>query len=215
MPHTFLMLSMDPKQMEAAAKFIEAVAAVLWPLLAALVLFALRHRIFRLMESGAELAVEFMGTKVAITPAKAVRSPGAESSPTNDENTLYIAQTDPIPVDYVFLNHTSFLREAMQQQFKEKTGVDRPHYDIRVIVDSYYQGALERISHVEYILHQAYPEPIQVRSQSRDHFLLKELANGEFVLVAKIFLCDQKQPLILQRYITLWKDGPRLEAGAE
>jgi hypothetical protein len=38
--------------------------------------------------------------------------------------------------------------------------------------------------------------------------MLKELANGEYVLVAKVFLRDRKSPLILQRYITLWKEGP-------
>jgi transcription initiation factor IIF auxiliary subunit len=77
-----------------------------------------------------------------------------------------------------------------------------------VIVDSYYRGALARVSRVEYILHQAYPEPIQVRSNARNRFMLKELANGEYVLVAKVFLRDRKSPLILQRYITLWKEGP-------
>lgn len=196
--------------MEAAAKLIEAIAAVLWPLMTAVVLFTLRHRILALVESGAEFAFEFMGTKVAITPAQNQRSPDQDLMPTNDENCLYVPESGPIPADYVFLNHTSFLRESKQQEFKEKTGVDRPHYDIRVIVDSYYRGALDRVSRVEYFLHQAYPQPIQVRTNPSDRFMLKELANGEYVLVAKVFLRGRMSPLILQRYITLWKDGPRL-----
>lgn len=194
--------------MQPVAELIEAIAAVLWPSMAAIVLFSLRHQIRSLVESGAEFAFEFMGTKVAITPAKADRIPDHDLKPIDDENPLCISESDPIPVDYLYLNHTSFLRESMQQEFKARTGVNRPHYDIRVIVDSYYRGALARVSRVEYILHHAYPEPIQVRSNAGNRFMLKELANGEYVLVAKVFLRDRKSPLILQRYITLWKEGP-------
>lgn len=115
-----------------------------------------------------------------------------------------------IPSDYLYLNHTTFLRENKQEEFKKRTGVDRPHYDLRVVLDSYYSDALERVSFVEYVLHEAFPEPIQRRFNRADRFVLKELAYGEFVLVARVFLKDEREPLILQRYLTLWPSGPRI-----
>ncbi len=82
------------------------------------------------------------------------------------------------------------------------------------MVDSYYRGALDSIERVEYYLHEAYPEPIQIRTHKKDKFLLKEIANGEYVMLAKVFLRGRKQPIVLQRYITLWKSGPRIETQA-
>ncbi|MCG8602640.1 MAG: hypothetical protein MI807_21025, partial [Verrucomicrobiales bacterium] len=147
-----------------------------------------------------------------IKPSQAVRAPDA---PEEAEAKLApIESREPLPADYYFINHTSFLRSEEQAEFQARTGVNHPHYDIRVIVDSYYQGALERVNRVEYILHQAYPEPIQVRSQSSNKFLLKELANGEYVLLARVYLRDRSDPVILQRYISLWKDGPRIDETA-
>lgn len=111
-----------------------------------------------------------------------------------------------------FLNHTSFLRPERQQEFQDRTGVPLEHYDIRVIIDSEEENALDRIERVEYILHETYPEPIQVRTQQhdRDYFLLKELANGEYLLRAKVYIHGQNDPVELQRYITLWRSGPEL-----
>lgn len=116
-----------------------------------------------------------------------------------------------LPADYYFINHTSFLRPEKQTEFKSKTNVDRPHYDIRVIIDSYYCGALERIKYVQYYLHKNYPEPIQIRSKKSNKFCLKELANGEYVLTAKLYLKKIEKPIILERYITLWESGPKIE----
>ncbi|HEX7445555.1 MAG TPA: hypothetical protein VF300_04115, partial [Methanothrix sp.] len=79
-----------------------------------------------------------------------------------------------MPLDYFFLNHTSFLRTKKQAEFRKITGVDLDHYDIRVIVDSYYREALERILCVEYILHRAYGKrSIQVRSDLQINSCLK------------------------------------------
>jgi transcription initiation factor IIF auxiliary subunit len=69
---------------------------------------------------------------------------------------------------------------------------------------------LDRIDRVEYVLHEAYPNPIQVRTRRDDRFLLKEVANGEYVLLARVFISGRSQPLVLQRFITLWKEGPRI-----
>jgi hypothetical protein len=67
-------------------------------------------------------------------------------------------------------------------------GVDRKHYHIHIIVDSFYAGALDRVDHIEYILHKAYLEPVRHVSNRRERFLLKEMANGEFVLLEKAYL---------------------------
>jgi hypothetical protein len=118
------------------------------------------------------------------------------------------------PPDLYFMNHTSFLRPDKQQEFQARTGVNADHYDIRVILDSFYPDALERVEHVTYYLHKAYGQygsPIRIRANPGDKFLLKELANGEYVLVAEVKVRGEQAPIILNRYITLWKCGPRIE----
>ncbi|MCG9970521.1 pYEATS domain-containing protein [Christiangramia crocea] len=116
-----------------------------------------------------------------------------------------------LPADYYYINHTSFLRQQKQDEFKKRTKLNRPHYDIRVIIDSYYNCALSRIKYVKYYLHKNYPEPIQLRSNSKNKFCLKEIAWGEYVIVAKVYMKDISKPIILERYITLWDSGPRLD----
>ena|SRR5688572_2301338 len=114
-----------------------------------------------------------------------------------------------LPADYIYLNHTSFLRLEKQKEFQTRPGaMNIPYYDIRVNVNSYYRGALERIKYVVYFLHESYDIPIQARTNREDHFELKELAYGEYVLTAQVFLKDAKKPIILERYITLWNSGP-------
>ena len=112
-----------------------------------------------------------------------------------------------LPADYLFLDHVSFIRDDKQDEFQKRTrATDVPHYDIQVIVNSYYKGALDSIKYVEYFLHKSYPEPIQARSNRANKFLLKELANGEYVLQAKIHFNTRAEPLLLQRYVTLKQD---------
>jgi transcription initiation factor IIF auxiliary subunit len=72
---------------------------------------------------------------------------------------------------------------------------------------------LDFVSRVEYVLHRAYPESIRVRTAEHDRctkFLLKELANGEFLLRANVYFADDRRPILLERYITLWRSGPEL-----
>ncbi|MDF1697636.1 MAG: hypothetical protein P1U56_17455 [Saprospiraceae bacterium] len=116
-----------------------------------------------------------------------------------------------LPTDYFFINHTSFLRPEKQEEFMQRTNVNRPHYDIRVIIDSYYRCALEQIKYVQYYLHKSYPEPIQTRSNRSDNFCLKEVANGEYVLTAEIHLKNTTRKILLERYITLWESGPIID----
>ena len=126
---------------------------------------------------------------------------------------------EKLPNDYLFLNHTSFYLDTTERQkleqvaIRRKTKVDRKHYHIHVIVDSYYAKAIDRVDRIEYILHKAYPEPVRIVSNKHEKFLLKEMANGEFVLLAKAYLKNQEEPILLQRYVTLWDTGPTLLNG--
>jgi hypothetical protein len=119
---------------------------------------------------------------------------------------------DTRPLGGYFLNHTSFLRRGRQSEFRKRTGVPLDHFDIRVVLDAEDPELLDSVERVEYTLHAAYPEPVRVRT-SHDRptkFLLKELANGEYLLRAKVYLTNVREPLSLERYITLWRSGPEL-----
>lgn len=115
-----------------------------------------------------------------------------------------------IPPDYYFLNHTSFLRKSKQEEFITRTGVYAPHYDVRIIVDSNDPQALDRIEKVEYILDPTYPTNVYWSTDRAQKFLLKELANGESVLQARVYLRGGGPAISLQRYLTLWESGPHL-----
>jgi hypothetical protein len=158
--------------------------------------------------------VKMQGVEFPVAPTQVLIAPSTStedrSQLSNDVQTLPKVKKEILPFDYFFLRHTSFLRKDKQEEYRKQTGVNRDSYDIRVIVDSYYKGALDRVEYVQYILHRAYPNPIQYRRDPEDKFMLKELANGEYVLMAKVFLKDRKDPVLLQRFITLWESGPRL-----
>ncbi|HEX2721648.1 MAG TPA: pYEATS domain-containing protein, partial [Gemmatimonadaceae bacterium] len=111
-----------------------------------------------------------------------------------------------------FLNHISFLRPEKQQEFRERTGVQLDHYDIRVVVDAEHPELLDSIERIEYTLDPAYPEDVRVRTarDRRTKFLLKEIANGEYVLRAKVFIRGEPKAIELERYLTLWRSGPEL-----
>lgn len=190
--------------MKDLAELVASIAALLWPVLFLVILIAFRNQLKRLFDRNAEFLLEVPGGKFQIKPSSPPRAKDEPPLPPPDSDA-------PLPFDYLYLNHTSFLRPKMQEEFKARTGVDSAHYDIRVLVDSYYTGALSKISRVEYYLHQSFPNPIQVRTNCKKHFLLKELANGEFIIQAKVFIEGRKAPILLQRYLTLWNEGPRLE----
>lgn len=132
--------------------------------------------------------------------------------PQGDRATIPATDAPPDVAEAYFLNHTSFLRAEKQQEFRQRTGVDIDHYDIRVIVDAINPGLLDQIERVEYVLDPTYPEPIRVRAgrDRREKFLLKELANGESLLKAKVFVKDRRDPIVLYRYLTLWDSGPEV-----
>ena len=121
-------------------------------------------------------------------------------------------KSNELPLDYFYINHTSFLRKEKQEEFRRLTNLNIDHYDIRVVIDSSYEGALDKVRRVKYILDDSYPTPIYEFSDEAksSKFLLKELANGEYVLKAEVYLKDRSEPVYLQRFITLWKSGPEL-----
>ncbi len=198
--------------LKSIAELISSVAQIAWPVIAIVVIYLFRRQIQALLGRGSEIAVELCGTKIIVKPATvALKEPSAQGDvrPARDKLSP-VTPGDPIPADYLFMNHTSFFRPEKQQEFRDLTHVNSTHYDIMVIVDSYYEKALDSVEYVEYILHETYPEPRQIRSNRDQTFLLKELAYGEYVLLAKVFLKDRNTPLILQRFLTLWSSGPRL-----
>lgn len=120
-------------------------------------------------------------------------------------------QSDRIPLDYFFLNHTSFLRETAQERFRQQTGYPGDIYDIQVIVDSFDRTALEKVDRVRYDLGPGWPRPVQETNDRPSHFLLKELAFASPLLKAELFLKNNPEPITLHRYLTLWTSGPHLK----
>ena len=124
-------------------------------------------------------------------------------------------RADPLPADGLYLNHTSFLRNDphLQAKFAASTGENAPHYDLQVVLDSYYADGLDDVDHVEWIFDAGYGDgykPKFASQENEDKFLMKELAYGEFLLLAKVHFKSDRRPVLLQRYITLWNSGPRL-----
>ena len=169
-----------------------------------------KNDIHRLFQKPFGLSFELFGNKFEVNPSQG----GKNIANHNKIHTILpvggkleeLSAHQPIPDDYLFLTHISFLREKKQEDYKSRTNVNNmDHYDIRVVVDSYYQGAVERIMAVKYVLHEAYPKPIYIRCNHRDHFMLKEIANGAYVLQALVWLKDIEKPLYLRRHISLYK----------
>lgn len=188
--------------MENFAELITSFAQILWPLITVFLIFYFRKNIKSAIENGSEFAFEFMGNKVHITPTKKIITGKHQ----NQENKLpEVTEKKEIPADYFYINHHSFYREDKQDQLRVMTNLNCDLYYIHITTNSYYQGAVDQVEKVEYYLHETYPEPIHVKTNKNDNFLLKELAYGEYVLIAKIYLKNRKAPLILNRYISLSK----------
>lgn len=198
--------------MNSIALLLYTLKFLIWPLTICLIVFYFRNSIKLILiavSNGFQVKVKSL--EFTIAPTKSMRLIDANSNKSIvEEIKLPNLSTNVLPTDYVYINHISFLKPEKQEEYKSITKVDLPHYNIHVIVDSYYEGAMARIKYVEYILHQSYPHPIQRKYNSSEKFLLKELANGEYVLIAKVFLEDILEPIVLERYITLWTSGPNL-----
>lgn len=176
-----------------------------WPALVAFLIFYLRDPLGKLINRGEEFFFKFRNSEVKLTAPKQIINLGDKESAKQT-----IDDEKVIPVDYLFLNHASFFREEKQAEFKKRTKINSPHYDIRIVVDSYYKGALKRIEKVRYIMHESYPVNEYIIKNRESKFLLKELAYGESVIVAEVFLKDREKPIILTRYLTLSEIGPKI-----
>ena len=69
---------------------------------------------------------------------------------------------------------------------------------------------LDRVESVKYLLDPAYPNRIQVVTDRKSRFMLKELANGESTVRCEVKIKDQSEVVTLERYINLTATGPRL-----
>lgn len=193
--------------MKEVAELVTAVGQCVWPIGIIVFVALLLPQIRRLLDRNGKVGITILGNSIILEPTKAEWKPDQEDKPLLPA----VPTGDAIPADYYFLNHTSFVRKEKQKEYQER--FDKPgetFYDIRVILDSYYEKALERVKYVVYFLHETYPEPVQGKSNRKEKFQLKELATGEYCMLAEVHLVDRQEPIVLQRHITLWESGPKL-----
>lgn len=171
------------------------------------------ERLYRYLTDQPEIDVPDVGVGKTLPPLRDVR--GALNEKVSEQRNAI--EEGQIPPDYLFLNHTSFLREAEQGRLRETTGYPGNIYDIRVILDSFDPLAMSKVDYVRYELGEAWGDRnIQVVTTSENHFLLKDLAYGPPLVVADVFLKGQPQPAVrLYRFLTLWTSGPRLKSVVE
>jgi hypothetical protein len=184
-------------KMENFAKLLSALSSVAWPLIFLIILYYNRESLKKLIDGSSNIAFEFMGGKVSINPTKKL------VDHSSSDKLPAILSDEKLPADYFYINHKSHLNEEKQEKYKSRTGLNFDLYNIEVSVESYYKEAIEKVEKVEYYLHESYPEPIYIKTNKKDNFLLKELAYGEYVLISKVFLKGQNTPIVLNRYINL------------
>lgn len=113
----------------------------------------------------------------------------------------------------LILRTTSWFMKERQEEYSQKYPEMSGYkiYNIKACIDSDVPGVLERVDRVEYHLHPSYGEKqIQTKSDYKDKFLLKELTEGRYNLIAKVFLKGKEEPIELQQYLELQKDGPHI-----
>lgn len=69
---------------------------------------------------------------------------------------------------------------------------------------------LDRVENVRYSLHPSYPNRIQIVTDRKSRFKLKELAWGESIVKAEVKIKDQQEPIKLSRYINLTLSGSQI-----
>jgi hypothetical protein len=113
----------------------------------------------------------------------------------------------PVTLENVALLHTSFLSPESTRRF----GDGRTYYQFEVIVVAP-SDVMLRISQVTYHLEDVWPSELRTRViRDRDtRYKMKDLANGTSVVVAEIDFNDTTPSLVLNRFIDLHPDGPRL-----
>jgi len=144
------------------------------------------------MQKGAALQVGFLSLSSLPEQAARIPSPG---------------QAQPVSPENIALLHTSFLRPDKSRQFND--GLTYFQFEVIVIAPD---DVLRRVVSVTYELADAWPEALRTRTVTdrASRFKLKELANGTSIVRARVELDGQDQPLLLNRFIDLRPDGPRL-----
>ena len=117
------------------------------------------------------------------------------------------SSSDDVGVANIALLHTSFFSPDGTARFAD----GREYYPFEVIVIAPPPVA-QRITSVTYHLEEAWPEAnrTQVTSDRASRFKMKELANGTSIVTAEVAIAGQEEPLTLNRFIDLRRDGPRL-----
>lgn len=154
---------------------------------------ALADAIVERVTAGASL--NLWGAKLESLPESARKIPSPASA------------ADPVSLTNVALLHTSFLRPDKTREFND----GRTYYQFEVIVMAP-DDVLQRIESVIYQLDNAWPKDQRVKeiTDRASRFKMQQLANGTSIVVATVQLRDQDQPVVLNRFIDLRPDGPRI-----
>lgn len=181
-----------------ATMLVDLLTGLAWPLvlLVAVVVFwpqlqAVASEIVTRTQRGAALQLGIVSVSAISEQAARIPSPGAQ----------------PVALENIALLHTSFVRPDKTREFDD----GRTYYQFEVIVIAP-DDVLRRVRTVRYQLENAWPQDrrVQVVTDRKSRFKLKELANGTSIVRAQIDLHGQDQPLLLNRFIDLRSAGPRL-----
>lgn len=114
---------------------------------------------------------------------------------------------DPVSLANIALLHTSFFRPDKTREFSDGL----TYYQFEVIVMAP-DDVLERVESVRYELEDAWPEDLRVKTitDRASRFKMRDLANGTSIVIARVKLREQEQPVVLNRFIDLRPDGPRI-----
>jgi hypothetical protein len=192
-------------------------SAIAWPAVALVALFALRNLIRIAISEGSRFHLKLDRlAEVAIEPAQGIRPPSGSSGETASHTPRDVDpkrhKQDTLPFDYFFLNHTSFFTAERQEEFRKRGGHQLDYYDIRIIVDSYYRGALASVIRVEYVLHEAYPQPIQIRTNATEKFPFERACRWRVCFGRKgVFKRSPRANPATALHHTLLSSGPRLQ----
>ena len=182
----------QPAPFPASQLAIEFVQAVAWPSIMLIAIAVFHKPIFAILyglrdrvDAGAPF--EFWQIRVGTAP---------NNLPTPKEGAT-------ITADHMALIHSSWRSPRRDAEF------GRPMWVFHVVVQAK-DEVLDRIESVKYLLDSAYPNPVQVVTDRKSRFMLKELANGESTVRCQVKIKGQTEVVALERYINLTATGPRL-----
>jgi hypothetical protein len=164
---------------------VKLVEILIWPFVTSTIYLFNFKRINRLfevlilrIENGAEF--EFSSIKIGEVPSNL---PSAQI-------------TEEILEKHLALVHSSWRYQKKDVDFGRKMYCFEVHIEANLDV-------LERIEYVKYTLHKSYPNPEQTKTNFNDKFVLKELAWGASYVKAFVKIKNQKEEILLKRYINL------------